>query len=461
MIPAISNADSRGVAPRRRALVLIPGYCWVIVALWFLLRMGNSVSLTDYSLALPFITKEYGVAPKTLFADAGLLTYSFGLFIVYFANVRGWMNTRVRLAVFVAQFFIAVPSILIPLVHSYEAILALRFMQGLWFMELGLCAISFAGWFGRTSLAISVGVPLAALQFGSAVGGTITRYITLATSWQDGFYVAAGIDVAATLLFFALYRDAAGYCANLQSAREKHTEAARSGRAHLPSVWRWPATYSIGLAQNATTMLFASIPFLVPLFGYSLHIPKKTVADTVQLYGYISGGVIILGALVGSALVANAPSLRAVFRRRNHTRYVSYALATAGLILLLTDHTVTGYMTGSVLISCVLFNIGNYWAEMAEVAPDGFQGDFIFAAGTVASFGFIGGPLLTILLHRYFNSYSVVFWVFLAVIAISVIANIWQQDHVPLPRERLTIADETHPEHPVFTTGMRPSPQEG
>jgi MFS family permease len=441
---------------------MLPGYCWVIVALWFLLRMANSVSLTDYSLALPFITKDYGVHPGTLFAQAGLLTYSFGLFIVYFANVRGWMNTRVRLAVFIAQALIAIPSILIPLIHSYPAILALRFMQGLWFMELGLCAISFAGWFGRTSLAISVGVPLAALQFGSAIGGTITRYIILATTWQDGFYVAAGIDVAATVLFFALYRDAAGYCANLQTAREEHTRAAQAGRAKLTSVWRWPATYSIGLAQNATTMLFASIPFLVPLFGYSLHIPKKTVADTVQLYGYISGGMIILGALVGSALVANAPSLRAVFRRRNRTRYVSHALATAGLILLLTDHTVTGYMAGSVLIACILFNIPNYWAEMAEIAPDGFQGDFIFAAGTVASFGFIGGPLLTILLHHYFNSYDLVFWVFLGVVAISQVANMWQQNHIGLPREELTVEEraEQTPHGAATATIRPPSPQE-
>lgn len=67
------------------------------------------------------------------------------------------MNTRVRLAVILAQVFLIIPLFLIPFTYSYNAIVVLRFIQGLWFMELGLATLNLrGGWFSKGELAIAM-----------------------------------------------------------------------------------------------------------------------------------------------------------------------------------------------------------------------------------------------------------------------------------------------------------------
>ncbi|MCU4160829.1 MFS transporter [Acidiphilium sp. AL] len=411
-------------------------YSCLLVATWFTLYLANSISITDYSLALPFISNEFYLKSGSIWQLSGLLSYSSALWVVYFVNFRGWMNIRVRTAVLISQIVIIVPSILIPYIPIYIVIIFLRFIQGLWFVELGLCTICFSGWFDYDSLSISVGISLAALQVGSAVGGIVTRYVMLTSSWQTGFYVAAGIDVMATTLFFILYRDAPGYEAHLSKDRAAHVSRGHVG-GHSMSVWRWPVTYTIGLSQIATTMLFASVPFLVPFYGYAMHLSPKIIANTVILYGLTSGAMIVAGALFGSAIVRRQTTVRDIFRSRNSARHIGHAIATIGLLMLLFGKGITSYVLGSIFASCIVFNIPNYWAELVEVVPSGYRGDFIFAAGAVASFGFLGGPAFSITILRVFHSYSVVWVSLLAIVAISQGTNLWQQRHVALPLETI------------------------
>jgi MFS family permease len=175
-------------------------YRWVIMAVWFLMMTLNSVSLTSYPLALLSIAQEFKITPGTFDYYAGILSYSLGLFIIYFANIKSWMNLRVRLAIILAQAFMIIPSFLLPLASSYSTIVLLRFIQGLWFIELGLSTVHLKGWFNKSELSLALAAPLSALVIGSAVGGLIEKVLVETTNWRIGTYVTAGAVTIATLI---------------------------------------------------------------------------------------------------------------------------------------------------------------------------------------------------------------------------------------------------------------------
>ncbi|BDR93028.1 MFS transporter [Vulcanisaeta souniana] len=410
-------------------------YRWVMLGIWLLMMTINSVTLVNYPLALPNIAKEFGIPPSTFIYYLGVLTYSLGLFVIYFGNFNGWMNTRVRLAVILAQVFLIIPLFLIPFTFSYNAIVVLRFIQGLWFMELGLATLNLRGWFSKGELAIAMAAPLSALQFGSALGGFIEKAIAEQIGWRMAFLITGVMDVVATAIFLVLYRDAPGYNDYLVINRLRNL--AERGKHGCPPPYKLPIAYAIGFAQIATTMAFASIPYLVPTYGYWLGYSVPAVSNTVLIYGIISGLGIWGGAILGSILVRRTRTIRETFRARNLTRTISYIISFIGfLTLLFPQGNYIVYTVGATLAALILFNIPNYWAEMTEVVPPGISGDFVFYAGAIASAGFFLGPLISVsLIVAAAGNVIKGFMLFLAIIVISGIINIIQ-NRITIPAEK-------------------------
>lgn len=436
--PSATRADMWKHADGRRP------YRWVMIAIWFLMMTLNSVSLTAYPLALPHIAHEFAVSPDTFGYYAGILSYSLGLFIVYFTDIKGWMSVRVRLAIMLAQAVMIIPSFLLPLASSYPIVIVLRFVQGLWFIELGLATVQLKGWFRQSQIALALAAPLSALVVGSAIGGLLEKVLVQASSWQTGDYVTAGATSVATLIFFVFYRDAEGYRDFLVlSARSYH--AARQDE-RCPASWRLRLSYMIGLSQLATTMAFASIPFLVPALGSAHRYASGRIADTVMLYGMLAALGVWAGALLGDVWTRTTSTAQATFRARNRTRTISQIAAFIGFALLLFGgaHYVL-YSLGAVLAALILFNIPNYWAEMGEVTPPAVAGNFIFFSGAIASSGFFLGPLISIVLIVEAHSVETAFVLFLVIIALSEGVNLWQNTvRLPIDQYRL-------PESPART----------
>ncbi len=412
-------------------------YRWVMIAIWFLMMTLNSVSLTAYPLALPHIAHEFAVSPDTFGYYAGILSYSLGLFIVYFTDIKGWMSVRVRLAIILAQAVMIIPSFLLPLASSYTVVILLRFVQGLWFIELGLATVQLKGWFRQSQIALALAAPLSALVVGSAIGGLLEKVLVQASSWQTGDYVTAGATAVATLIFFVFYRDAEGYRDFLVlSARSYH--AARKDE-RCPASWRLRLSYMIGLSQLATTMAFASIPFLVPALGSAHRYASGRIADTVMLYGMLAAVGVWAGAWLGDVWTRTTSTAQATFRARNRTRTISQIVAFIGFAVLLFGgaHYIL-YSLGAVLAVLILFNIPNYWAEMGEVTPPAVAGNFIFFSGALASSGFFLGPLISIVLIVEAHSVETAVVLFLVIIALSEGVNLWQNTvRLPIDQYRL------------------------
>ncbi|MFP3211623.1 MAG: MFS transporter [Thermocladium sp.] len=408
-------------------------YRWVMLIIWLVMMTINSITLTNYPLALPEIAHEFSIPSNTYIYFYGVLSYSLGLFIIYFANFKGWMNIRIKLAVLLSQLFLIVPLFLIPITRNYLLIVLLRFIEGLWFMELALATLNLRGWFGRFELAIAMAAPLSALQFGSALGGLLEKLVAEQIGWQSAFYITGIMDLAVTILFFIFYRDPKGY--NDFLVINKRRNLALRGTHGCPPPYKLPVAYTIGFAQIATTMAFASIPYLVPTSGYAAGYSPTAVSMAVLIYGIISGLGIWGGALLGSAMVRRTRTIKETFRARNLTRTISYIISLIGfLVLTLFSDNYALYVIGAVLAALVLFNIPNYWAEMTEVVPSGVSGEFVFFSGAVASAGFFLGPLISIYLIIS-AAYRVGFILFIAVLVLSGIINVIQ-NKVQLPIDR-------------------------
>ncbi|MFP3211612.1 MAG: MFS transporter [Thermocladium sp.] len=410
------------------------GYRWVMVIIWLVMMTINSITLTNYPLALPEIAREFSIMSNTYTYFAGILSYSLGLFIIYFANFNGWMNTRIKLAVLLSQLFLMMPLFLIPIIKNYQLIVLLRFIEGLWFMELALATLNLRGWFSRNELAIAMAAPLSALQFGSALGGLLEKLVAEQIGWRSAFYITGIMDLAATILFFLLYRDPMGYKDFLTISKRRNL--ALRGTHGCPPPYKLPVAYTIGFAQIATTMAFASIPYLVPTYGYAARYSPTAVSTAVLIYGILSGLGIWGGALLGSAMVKRTRTAKETFRARNLTRTISYIISFVGfLVLVLFSNNYAFYVIGAVLAALVLFNIPNYWAEMTEVVPPGISGEFVFFAGAIASAGFFLGPLMSVYLIVSAANVRMGFILFIAVLVLSGIINVLQ-NKVQLPIDR-------------------------
>jgi len=408
-------------------------YRWVMMAVWFMMMTINSISLTNYALALPAISKEYNIQSGTLLYYAGILSYSLGLFVIYFVNKGGWLDTKVKYAIIFSQLAVALPSFIIPFSNSYSEIVFLRFIQGLWFMELALATIHLKGWFGKKEVSYALAAPLSALVVGSAIGGIIEKEIVTISTWQTGYIITWILTVIGSIVFIIFYRDSKGYneYINVNKAERKEMK----GKHNCPPSWKLLIAYTIGFSQIATTMAFASIPYLVPVIEYRIRYSEITVSNTVFIYGMLAALMTWAGAALGSLLVSRHSAASDVFRARNKTRTISYIIGFAGFLLLLYLHyhvIYFIYLIGAILAASILFNIPNYWAEMGEVVPESISGDFIFFSGAVASSGFFLGPLITILLIVTYKNIMAAILFFLIIILISEILNIYQ-NHLKLP----------------------------
>ena len=410
-------------------------YRWVIMAAWFVMMTINSISLTNYPLALPAIAKGYNIEPNSLMYYAGILSYSLGLFVIYFVNKHGWLDTMVKYAIIFSQVAVIVPSFIIPFSTSYFEIVVLRFIQGLWFMELALATIHLKGWFAKKDIAFALAAPLSALVVGSAIGGLIEKEIVIISNWQTGYIITGILTIVGSIIFIALYKDAEGY--NDYILLNKQEREAMKGQHNCPPSWKLKVAYTIGFSQIATTMAFASIPYLVPVIGYKVKYSLVAVSNTVFIYGILAALMTLMGALLGSYLVSKHQQAENIFKSRNLTRTLSYIIAFIGFLLLVIIpyfHFYIIYLIGSIFSASILFNIPNYWSEMGEVVPPSISGDFIFFSGAVASSGFFLGPLITIYLIVIYKNIFEALLFFLIIIIVSQIINIYQ-DHIKLPIE--------------------------
>ncbi|MCE5361481.1 MAG: MFS transporter, partial [Acidithiobacillus sp.] len=196
-------------------------YRWVMASVAGIIMTTSFMSLTAFGVAAPAMAQAMGVSASTL-ATAGVDAFSVGLFVAFFLGHGGIFDTRIKLGVLLAQVFLIVPQvllpILIPLTKSLLLLVVLRFCQGLMIMMIALFSLQLGGWFRSSQRGISLAAMLGAITLGGAVGGIVTGSLA-ALGWQDVYFITAGIMVLGSVIYFLFAKDAASHAGDIKKAK--------------------------------------------------------------------------------------------------------------------------------------------------------------------------------------------------------------------------------------------------
>jgi len=400
-------------------------YRWVMASVAGIIMTTSFMSLTAFGVAAPAMAQAMGVSASTL-ATAGVDAFSVGLFVAFFLGHGGIFDTRIKLGVLLAQVFLIVPQvllpILIPLTKSLLLLVVLRFCQGLMIMMIALFSLQLGGWFRSSQRGISLAAMLGAITLGGAVGGIVTGSLA-ALGWQDVYFITAGIMVLGAVIYFLFAKDAASHAADIKKAKVGHHRSA----------WSYPMTWIMGIVQIPNNWALFTIGGFLPLYAYHLGYQPTQTGNVMFIWGLMGFVAAILGALLGDLRARRDASHRSVINAR--LRVISFAngavILGALMILYVAPISYTWFLISALVVACTMATPPNYWASPCNCFPVATMGAGAFAIGLISNSVSAIGPVSSSVLIGTVG-WSGVFWVMAVLAALGMLVNLWAM-RIPLP----------------------------
>lgn len=391
-------------------------YRWVMALITAIIMSTSFISLTAFGLGVPAIAKAVGIPVGTL-TTYGVDAFSLGLFIAFFIGHGGIFDTRIRLGVLVAQAFLIIPQILIPVlmpvIHSVLLFTVLRFSQGLMIMMIALFSLQLSGWFRPSQRGISLGAMLGAIPLGGALGGLITGMLSH-LGWALMYEITALIMLAGAVIYFIFARNAAGLTQQLHTAKTG---------APQKSAWTMKMTWIMGIVQIPLTWTLFSVGGFMPAYGFHLGYQVGQVSHLMFIWGIAGFLAAIIGALGGDLLARGQKSHRGVVNARLKVITATNLIMGAGalMVLYLAPLSYSWFLIAAIVIACMMAIPPNFWATPASVFPLATVGAGAFGMGVISNSTSAIGPIVSSILVPSLG-WSGVFWliVILAIIGIGV-----------------------------------------
>ncbi len=280
---------------------------------------------------LPDLAAEFGVSPS----QAGLTISVVIAALAVGAWFWGPLSDRIgrRASLVLASGAIVLPTLLAAFAPSFEALLALRAIQGLCMPGLIIVAVPYVAEAYTPSLGPrAMGYYISALVAGGLIGRVCVALLTAATSWRVALGVLALLPLASTLL---MRRALPGE----PSAGQRTTPLSARAAAR---VLRSPVLIAATLGGSA---LFFSFQGAFSYIDFRLEAPPFSLDPSLS-------GLIFLVWVMGAA----GPAAGRIAGRRGWRAVAlgGLGLAAAGVALSLSDALVL------VLIGLALITLGNF-----------------------------------------------------------------------------------------------------
>ncbi len=362
-------------------------YRWVVAVTAGILTATSFISLTSFSVAVPFIAGTLKTNANIVSAF-GVDGFSIGLLVAFFIGSGGFFDTRIKLGVVVAQLLLIVPQLLIPIASSLWLLTLLRFFQGLVIMILALFSLQLSAWFRDDERAISLSFTMGAIPFGGAIGGILSTHL-LILSWQAMYYVSASIMLLGAIVYLIFGRNPEGFERKISLSKERTRE----------SVWDKKITWIMGFLPTPVAWSLFSMGGFLPNFAYHLGYETSRVGNLMLIWG-ISGAIsCFVGAFIGDKLVKGKKNDVDIFHARLTVMVVADALAGIGaLVVILLGTSFYWLLTGAVVNAFSQILAPNYWASLSNVFPPALMGKGAFAMGLLSNIPSAIGPLISSLL---------------------------------------------------------------
>ena len=391
-------------------------YRWVMAAITAIIMATSFISLTAFGLGVPAIAKAVGLPVGTL-TTYGVDAFSLGLFIAFFIGHGGIFDTRIRLGVLVAQAFLIIPQVLIPVLipatHSLLLFTVLRFSQGLMIMMIALFSLQLSGWFRPSQRGISLGAMLGSIPLGGALGGLITGNLSH-LGWEMMYEITALIMLAGALVYFIFARNAA------HLTQQLHT--VKTG-APQKSAWSMKMTWIMGIVQIPLTWTLFSVGGFMPAYGFHLGYQVGQVSHLMFIWGIVGFFAAVIGALVGDWMSRGQPGHRGVVNARLKVITITNILMGIGalMVLYLAPVSYSWFLIAAIVIAFMMAIPPNFWATPASVFPLASVGAGAFGMGVISNSTSAIGPIVSSILVPSLG-WAGVFWliVILAILGVGV-----------------------------------------
>lgn len=403
-------------------------YRWVMAIITGVIMTTSFISLTSFGVAAPAMARAMHVSLQTL-SSAGVDAFSVGLFIAFFLGHGGIFDTRIRWGVLVAQTFLIVPQILIPilmpLTQSIILLIILRFSQGLMIMMIALFSLQLAGWFRSSQRGISLAAMLGAITLGGALGGVITGSLS-GLGWRSVYFITAAIMVLGAVIYFIFAKDALSHADEIKKSKSEH---------HKHKLWSYPMTWIMGIVQIPNNWTLFTIGGFLPIYAYHLGYKPEQTGNVMFIWGLMGFAMAIIGALLGDHWAKRDNTHRNFVNARLKaiTLANGFIILGALMILYLAPLSYAWLLLSALVVAGTMATPPNYWASPCNIFPVATMGAGAFAIGVISnSVSAIGPVVSSVIIHTI--GWPGVFWVMVGLAAVGLGVNFLAM-HTPLPIE--------------------------
>lgn len=179
---------------------------WQIIMMIFIASMINYLDRTAFSVAAPYITKEYGLTPSQL----GILFSSFFMGYAIFNFVGGYLSDVYGpRKVFAGSMTVwSIFCGLTAAAFSFTSLLIVRVCFGVGEGPISATTSkTISNWFPSKERSTAMGVASAGTPLGAAIAGPIVGVIAIYFSWQVAFVVMALIGLVWTVFWWRMAKD--------------------------------------------------------------------------------------------------------------------------------------------------------------------------------------------------------------------------------------------------------------
>lgn len=182
---------------------------WQIIMLIFLASMINYLDRTAFSVAAPYITKEYGLNP----AQLGILFSSFFMGYAIFNFVGGYLSDIYGpRKVFAGSMTVwSIFCGLTAAAFSFTSLLVIRICFGIGEGPISATTSkTVSNWFPSKERSSAMGIASAGTPLGAAIAGPIVGLIAMYFSWQVAFVIMALIGIVWAMFWWRTAKDLPG-----------------------------------------------------------------------------------------------------------------------------------------------------------------------------------------------------------------------------------------------------------
>ncbi|MEL7639427.1 MAG: MFS transporter [Solidesulfovibrio sp.] len=336
------------------------GYRWVILVLACIASFPMMAGLSSFGIVAPLLQQKLSLTADQVETAGNILTwglwFGFGLSSFFIARLG------IKKTLLCGLLLVALPQFLIPMATSFQAVLALRVIQGLCSMCIPVlfAYVAGSGWFSAREGGIATGLFLGGINCGAFFGDAVAN--ALVSQGLDTTMFVMGAFALAVLALCAMgLRTPAAATQPAATAKAVEADAAAASR----SIFAYKETWLLLLLFIPMCTPYWAVPIIWPQYAKSLGFDAGQIT-TINLWVSIVGFIAVIGGVVSDGMLRKTGN---VVRSRLGCILVFMIIAFIGMFAAAGVDSLSPMILTMILAGACYAAIAVYWTLLGVVYP--------------------------------------------------------------------------------------------